>query len=206
MTRQQTLRQKISRTLRTTRMVVRGLTDTQHPVLAHIIPIRRCNLSCTYCNEYDQVSDPVPTQEMIRRIDHLAKLGTSIVVCSGGEPLMHPDLDRIIARIRSHKMVAGLITNGFYLSPGRIRDLNAAGLDYVQISIDGVKPTEVSVKCLRTLDKKLQHLSEHAAFHVNINSVLGGGTPPPISAPLPNVLKSLVFQPPWALFTTRMGF
>ena len=41
-------------------MIARGLASAGHPVLAHVIPIRRCNLSCTYCNEYDEVSKPVP--------------------------------------------------------------------------------------------------------------------------------------------------
>ena len=42
------------------RMVLRGLTSTKHPLLAHIIPTRRCNLSCGYCNEYDDFSPPIP--------------------------------------------------------------------------------------------------------------------------------------------------
>ena len=54
----------LNRRWREGRMVVRGLLDTDHPVLAHVIPTRRCNLSCTYCNEYDTVSDPVPLPEL----------------------------------------------------------------------------------------------------------------------------------------------
>ena len=92
--------------------------DTDHPVLAHIIPTRRCNLSCTYCNEYDDFSKPVPTDEMLRRIDLLADLGTSIISFSGGEPLLHPDLDDLIVRIRQHGAMAGMITNGYLLNCG----------------------------------------------------------------------------------------
>ena len=58
-------------------MVVRALADKSHPVLAQIIPARFCNLSCAYCNEYDKVSEPVPLEEMNRRIDHLGRLGTA---------------------------------------------------------------------------------------------------------------------------------
>src|SRR5450755_619257 len=83
-------------------MVAKGLRSTDHPVLAHIIPTRRCNLSCTYCNEYDDFSKPVAVEEMYRRIDKLAALGTSIISMSGGEPLLHPELDDLIARVRSH--------------------------------------------------------------------------------------------------------
>ena len=164
-----------TRRLRELRMVAKGLAFTGHPILAHIIPMRRCNLACTYCNEYDDYSKPVTVDVMLARIDKLADLGTTIVTISGGEPLLHPELDEIIARIRHRGMLAGMITNGYLLVADRIKKLNAAGLDHLQISIDNVNPDEVSKKSLKVLDKKLQLLAEYADFHVNINSVVGGG-------------------------------
>jgi MoaA/NifB/PqqE/SkfB family radical SAM enzyme len=163
-------------------MITWGLLDTAHPILAQIVPMRRCNLACAYCNEYDRTSDPVPLPAMLRRIDRLGELRTGIVTISGGEPMMHPELDAIIRRVRDRSMLAGLITNGFYLGPERIARLNDAGLEYLQISIDNVVPDEVSQKSLKTLDKKLQHLAEHARFHVNINSVVGAGMKNPEDA------------------------
>src|SRR5207249_10285632 len=162
--------------------ITRALASTNHVVLAHIIPMRRCNLACGYCNEYDHTSTPIPLDVMKRRLDKLAELGTSIVTISGGEPMMHPELDQIIRHIRSHGMIAGLISNGYYFTPERIKRLNEAGLDSLQISIDNVEPDEVSRKSLRVLDKKLRYLAEHAAFHVNINSVIGGGIKDPQDA------------------------
>ncbi|HZT28238.1 MAG TPA: radical SAM protein [Bryobacteraceae bacterium] len=156
-------------------MIFRGLTSTDHPILAHIIPMRRCNLSCAYCNEYDNFSKPVPLETMYERLDRLAGLGTTIITISGGEPLLHPDLDLIISRIRRHRMIAGMITNGYLLTAERIQRLNRAGLEHLQISIDNVLPDDVSKKSLKVLDRKLQLLAEHAEFHVNINSVVGGG-------------------------------
>jgi MoaA/NifB/PqqE/SkfB family radical SAM enzyme len=156
-------------------MIAKGLMSTDHPVMAHIIPIRRCNLSCTYCNEYDTDSKPVPVETMTDRLDHLANLGTTIVTFSGGEPLLHPELDELIAHVRKRGMIACMITNGYLLTADRVKKLNAAGLDHMQISIDNVMPDDVSKKSLKVLDKKLQILAEHADFHVNINSVLGGG-------------------------------
>ncbi len=157
------------------RMIAKGLLSTDHPILAHIIPMRRCNLSCTYCNEYDNNSKPVPLETVCHRLDLLAALGTTIVTISGGEPLLHPDLDEIIAHIRKGGAIAGMITNGYLLTAERIKRLNKAGLEHLQISIDNVTPDEVSKKSLKVLDKKLQLLAEHAEFHVNINSVVGGG-------------------------------
>ncbi len=172
----------LRRSVREYRMLADGVRSTDHPVLAHIIPTRRCNLACTYCNEYDDFSKPVPTDEMLRRIDHLGALKTSIISFSGGEPLLHPDLDVLIARIRHHGSLAGMITNGFLLNAERIQRLNKAGLDHMQISIDNVMPDDVSKKSLKTLDMRLQLLAEHADFHVNINSVVGGGIQNPYDA------------------------
>src|SRR5204863_7848129 len=153
-----------SRKARSARAFLRGLATTAHPLLVQFIPIRRCNIDCGYCNEYDKVSPPVASDLMRRRIDKLARLGTSVVAFSGGEPMLHPDLDDLIRHIRRRGMMAGLITNGYYLVPRRIEELNRAGLDFLQISIDNVEPDEVSKKSLRLLDKKLQHLNEHARF------------------------------------------
>src|SRR5499425_3868116 len=173
---------EVHRNLRGAQMVVKGLASTDHPLLAHIIPIRRCNLACEYCNEFDDFSKPVPTETMFRRVDKLGELGTSVITISGGEPLLHPDLDQIIRRIRKNGIVAGMITNGYLLMPDRIEQLNRAGLEWLQISIDNVNPDDVSKKSLKVLDKKLQLLAEHAEFHVNINSVVGGGVKNPEDA------------------------
>ena len=183
--RKQTPVRRLKATARKTRelaIVGHALASTRHPVMAQIVPMRFCNLSCAYCNEYDKVSEPVPVDEMMRRIDHLGRLRTSIITISGGEPLTHPELDDVIRRIRKVGALAGMITNGYYLVPERIQRLNKAGLDHLQISIDNVEPDEISKKSLKVLDKKLQWLSEYADFHVNINSVVGGGIKNPQDA------------------------
>jgi MoaA/NifB/PqqE/SkfB family radical SAM enzyme len=163
-------------------MIGRALASTRHVVQAHIIPIRRCNLACTYCNEFDDFSKPVPLADLQARVDHLARLGTSFIVISGGEPLLHPELDGLIRHIREKCLIAALITNGYLLTRDRIEKLNAAGLDHLQISIDNVQPDDVSKKSLKVLDQKLALLAEHADFHVNINSVLGSGVTQPADA------------------------
>jgi MoaA/NifB/PqqE/SkfB family radical SAM enzyme len=163
-------------------MIGKALASTKHPILVHIIPMRQCNLACTYCNEYDDFSKPVPLEEMKKRLDLLADMGTSIITISGGEPLMHPELDEVIRHMRRRGMIAGLITNGFYLNRERIERLNEAGLEHLQISIDNVAPDEVSKKSLKTLDSRLEWLSQYAVFQVNINSVLGSGVKNPEDA------------------------
>src|ERR1700723_4570205 len=172
----------LHRNLRGASMAVRALASTDHPLVANIIPMRRCNLACTYCNEFDDFSKPVPIEEMYRRIDKLGSLGTAVVTISGGEPLMHHELDDVIRRIRANGMIAGLITNGYLLVAELIQRLNRAGLEWLQISIDNVNPDEVSKKSLKVLDRKLELLAEHADFHVNINSVVGSGISNPQDA------------------------
>lgn len=155
--------------------VGKALLSRRHPFLAQIVPMRRCNLACKYCNEFDKTSNPVLLDEVKGWIDKLAALGTAHVTISGGEPMLHPDLDEIIVHIRERDMIAGLITNGSYLDLERIDRLNRAGLEFLQISIDNIESDDVSKKSLRSLDRKLQSLSLRAKFRVNINSVVGGG-------------------------------
>jgi MoaA/NifB/PqqE/SkfB family radical SAM enzyme len=156
-------------------MFASAMASQDHPLLAQVIPIRRCNLACTYCNEFDKTSEPVPLREMYARIDKLGELRTGIITFSGGEPTLHPDLDRLIRRARDRGAICTLISNGYLLTPDRIRALNTAGLDYLQISIDNVRPDEVSKKSLKVLDRKLEWLAAYADFDVTINSVLGSG-------------------------------
>lgn len=163
-------------------LVAKGLASTDHVVQAHIVPIRRCNLDCGYCNEYDDYSKEVPLDTMLERVRHLGRLGATLITISGGEPLLHSGITRIIAEIKKTGAIAGMITNGFLLSKDMIQKLNQAGLDHLQISIDNVMPDEVSKKSLKTLDQRLQWLAEYALFHVNINSVVGGGTKNPEDA------------------------
>jgi Radical SAM superfamily/4Fe-4S single cluster domain len=183
-----------TRRMRELRLIARGALSTSHPIMAHIIPIRRCNLSCTYCNEYDDYSKPVPTDVIINRVNKLADLGTSIVTLSGGEPLLHPDLDDIIAAMRKRGVLACMITNGYLLVPERIQRLNRAGLDHMQISIDNVMPDDVSKKSLKVLDKKLEMLLWAAAFITPTTRWWWDGAP-----------LSLDFLPPWALSTMVMA-
>src|SRR5262249_19814355 len=142
---------RLARFLKT---AVHGLVDKDHPILAHLVPVRRCNLSCGYCNEYDRDSAPVPFETVRRRVDRLADLRTGVLTSPGGEPLLHPELPALVAHGRRRGMVVTLNTNGTLLSPDLIGALNRASLDHVQISIDNVEPDPTSSKSLRLLEPK----------------------------------------------------
>ena len=155
------------------RFLARAIGSRYNPLLAQVVVTRRCNLACGYCNEYDDFSPPVPLQDLLARVDHLASLKTASITFTGGEPLLHPDLDKVIRAARNHGMIVTMITNGFRLSRDWIDRLNDADLQGMQVSIDNLKPDEISMKSLRSVEGKLELLSKHARFKVNVNSVLG---------------------------------
>ena len=155
----------------------RALAIPSTPMLAQLVVTRRCNLSCGYCNEYDDRSPPVPTSALFERVDHLAELGTLAVTLTGGEPLLHPELDRVVARAIGHGMLCTAVTNGYPLTRRWIERLNAASLSWIQLSIDNVEPDAVSQKSLSKIRSKLLLLRRYARFGVNVNAVLGACAP-----------------------------
>lgn len=163
--------------LRAARRGIRYLADKSTPLLAHLVVTRRCNLTCGYCNEYDDFSPPVPTDELYRRVDRLAELGTVVLTFTGGEPMLHPDLDRITERVVEHGMVCTSITNGYPITKRWIERLNRSRLTLLQVSIDNLEPNDVSQKSWSKLRPKLELLREHATFGVNVNAVLGSCSP-----------------------------
>jgi MoaA/NifB/PqqE/SkfB family radical SAM enzyme len=155
------------------RFLVRAVGSRYNPLLAQVVVTRRCNLSCGYCNEYDDFSPPVPLETLLARVDHLASLNTASITFTGGEPLLHPSLDQLVCAGRRHGMIVTMITNGFRLTRDWIERLNAADLQAMQISIDNLTPDDVSMKSLTSVERKLALLSKYARFKVNVNSVLG---------------------------------
>jgi MoaA/NifB/PqqE/SkfB family radical SAM enzyme len=141
-----------------------------------IVVTRRCNLACGYCHEYDSVSPPVDAALLERRIDHAGHLGTLVLTLTGGEPLLHPKLDALIARVVSNGMVCTLISNGYALTPEWVRRLNDAGLSMLQMSVDNIEPNEWSQKSWTNVRKKLELLKSQARFGVSVNAVLGSST------------------------------
>jgi MoaA/NifB/PqqE/SkfB family radical SAM enzyme len=142
-------------------------------VYAQLVVTDDCNLSCGYCNEYMPGAPPVPLATLKARIDKLDALGVMIYDILGGEPLMHPDLFALIRYIKTKRQnIVILITNGFLLNVEKVRALNAAGLDLMQISVDSISPTAASHKALKSVLPKLRMLAKQANFRVKVQSVL----------------------------------
>lgn len=156
--------------------LLRKVTDVllfDAPLDAQLIITRRCNLSCGYCSEYDSTSEPVPTDELLRRIDVLHKLRSANITLLGGEPLLHPDVGEIVAWA-GRRSNTSLVTNGFLLRPAIIQTLNQAGLNNLTISVDTLQadPNRYIQKSLRSLRTKLERLKATAKFDVHVTTVL----------------------------------
>src|SRR5215467_1902718 len=106
------------------------------PWYAQLVVIRKCNLSCGYCNEFDKTSDPIPLETLKSRAKKLKELGTFAINMSGGEPTMNPGLADFIeyCRFDLKFLRTSIITNGFFLKKELIEDFNRAGLQGLQIS------------------------------------------------------------------------
>jgi len=153
------------------------LVQPERPLLAQLVVIRRCNLTCGYCNEYDDFSPPIPIEDLIARVDKLAELGTLVLTLTGGEPFLHPELDTVVARAHEHGMVVTSISNAYPITERWIARMNEAGLSLLQVSVDNIEPNEVSQKSWSKTHKKLLLLREHATFKINVNAVLGSSPP-----------------------------
>lgn len=87
-----------------------------------------------------------------------------------------------------------MISNGFYLNPELIAQMNEAGLQDMQISIDGVHPNNTTVKVLKSLRKRLEYLKAYAKFNVVVSGVVGS-CPPEESFEVIRYAKEMGFKP-----------
>jgi MoaA/NifB/PqqE/SkfB family radical SAM enzyme len=165
------------------------------PFLAQLVVIRRCNLSCGYCNEFDETSPPVPVDVLRARIDRLKELGTFSLELTGGEPMLHPDIFDLIAHARKRDFYkVMMISNAYLLSEKKVKLLNEAGLMEMQVSVDGVLPNDVTVKVLKPMLPKLRMLAKTAKFKVVLSGVLGACKPEEALAVI-QTAKELGFRP-----------
>ena len=145
------------------------------PVHAQLVVTYECNLACAYCHEYTHGAPLIPFEVLARRIDALGELGAFAFDVLGGEPLLHPDIVRLIARIKATRRrvnFATIITNAFKLTPELVDGFNQAGLDCMQVSVDTIDPEPDLPKSLRSVLPKLGILASRAKFQVKIQTVL----------------------------------
>jgi MoaA/NifB/PqqE/SkfB family radical SAM enzyme len=147
------------------------------PLYAQFVVTDDCNLNCAYCTEYTPGAPIVPLKQLKKRIDKLDELGVRVFDLLGGEPLLHPALAELVHHIKSKRSnFVTVITNGFLLTDNKIRDLNEANLDSMEVSVDSVAPTATSPKSLKSVLPRLRLLAKDARFQVQIQTVLNDET------------------------------
>jgi MoaA/NifB/PqqE/SkfB family radical SAM enzyme len=149
------------------------------PMYAQVVVTDDCNLTCTYCDEYTPGAPIIPLEELEKRIDKLDALGVQVYDFLGGEPMLHPHISALVRHTKSKRggsNLATIITNGFLVTAKHIEDLNAAGLDFMQVSVDFLEPSDMSVKSLKSILPRLKILAKEARFTVEIQTVLNDAT------------------------------
>ncbi len=131
---------------------MRELADPSRPVRAGVPTgpvviwnlIRRCNLTCKHCYSISADRDfpgELDLDEVYTVMDDLKSFGVPVLILSGGEPLLRPDIFSISERAKALGFYVGLSTNGTLIEPGNIDAIAAVGYDYVGVSIDGMRAT-----------------------------------------------------------------
>jgi heme d1 biosynthesis radical SAM protein NirJ len=106
--------------------------------------IRRCNLTCKHCYATSADIDfpgELNTEKIYQVMDDLKSFGVSVLILSGGEPLMHPDIFEISKHAKEMGFYVGLSSNGTLITGDNIADIASIGYDYVGISMDGMRET-----------------------------------------------------------------
>ena len=106
--------------------------------------IRRCNLTCKHCYSISADTDfpnELDTEQVFEVMDDLKAFGVPVLILSGGEPLLRPDIFDIAHRARAMGFYTALSTNGTLIDDSNIEKIAEVGFDYLGISIDGIRET-----------------------------------------------------------------
>jgi len=106
--------------------------------------IRRCNLTCKHCYSISADKDfpgELSTEEVFGVMDDLKRFRVPVLILSGGEPLLRPDIYDVARRAKEMGFYVGLSTNGTLIDESNISQIAAIGFDYVGVSLDGIAAT-----------------------------------------------------------------
>ena len=122
--------------------------------------VRRCNLTCKHCYSISADKDfagELDTSEVYTVMDDLKAFGVPVLILSGGEPLLRPDIFEISQRAKAMGFYVGLSTNGTLIDESNIDAIAAIGYDYVGISIDGIGETHDRFRRMDGAFEKAMH-------------------------------------------------
>src|SRR5207248_3345606 len=153
------------------------------PLQCSLYVTDRCNLDCAYCTEYDN-SRPHPSLDDLKKwIRKIRELGTMRIALVGGEPLVHPNIVELVRYCRELGFATSLTTNGFLLTRKLIAELEDAGLQVMQISVDRMTPSTITKKSFKTILPKLDYFHD-SKISLHITGVICADTLPESQAVL----------------------
>jgi MoaA/NifB/PqqE/SkfB family radical SAM enzyme len=153
------------------------------PLQCSLYVTDRCNLDCAYCTEYDN-SRPHPSIDDLKKwVRKIRELGTMRIALVGGEPLTHPDIVELVRYCRELGFATSLTTNGFLLTRKLVAELENAGLQVMQISVDRMTPSPITKKSFKTILPKLDYFND-SKISLHITGVICADTLPDAQAVL----------------------
>lgn len=145
------------------------------PAFVRILPTDRCNLKCAYCWQLDNDSADMTIDEFKQYLVKASKLNVGMITFLGGEPMLWDSLYEAISECSNYHILTDVTTNGTLLTSETIDLLGKAGLDYLNISVDGFKKSSVTKKnsvIQKDLINVLKHAKKKYRMHFRINSVI----------------------------------
>ena len=153
------------------------------PLQCSLYVTDRCNLDCAYCTEYDN-SRPHPSFDDLKKwVRKIRDLGTMRIALVGGEPLTHPNIVELVRYCRDLGFATSLTTNGFLLTRDLVQQLEDAGLQVMQISVDRMTPSPITKKSFKTVLPKLDYFHD-SKISLHITGVICADTLPESEAVL----------------------
>lgn len=134
-----------------------------------------CNLACVHCfnNSGNPYPDELTTKEILSVLDSLSRMGVHHITITGGEPLVHPDIFKIVEHARKEPMSVDIFTNGTLITEDIIKKFKKIGINRFNISIDSVDEkihdTFRGKKGALKKTVKAVHLLKEAGFSIKIS-------------------------------------
>ncbi len=145
------------------------------PAFVRIIPTDRCNLNCQYCWQKNNSSYEMTLNEYKLYLGKAKKLKVGMITFLGGEPMLWKPLYEAIAEASKRNILTDLTTNGVLLNTATVKMLGESGLDYLNISVDGIETNTVTKKnsvIRNNLINDLKQAKLKYRMHFRLNSVI----------------------------------
>ena len=145
------------------------------PAFVRMLPTDRCNLHCLYCWQHNNTSTDMTMASFQAHLEKAKELSVGLLTFLGGEPMIWNPLPDAVALCTEQHVLTDLTTNGTLLTSDTIEELGKAGLDYLNISVDGASASSVTSKISIFQSGMMEALKEARrkhGMHTRINSVI----------------------------------